>query len=319
MRPGERHVVRTWLSDARLKDDSRLTDSEWLERYPVRYIADDRGRVVLHDFTLTASRFEDLGDLMGTYSDAGGTWFELDDGLVWDAQVDAAISNALVLDTAFRDGVGSSVTNSDVEAIGVFLRHLLAPTGPEEISRRVFDQFVERTPGYLRGDPLAPTDPNGVERLTDVQVANIKSAWSEALGAFDSIEGALGLRRDQEPLPEQVEVFVLRPSSTSRGLLVELPEALDLSRVEVQMELPGGSLVRPLVVPNANSTRLFIFDVAGGVAVPLADGTHQLSFTFHRSIGERNPEYSTLDGAPTESATLDIDLPGGEFTVDSTP
>lgn len=318
MRPGERHLVRTWLSDDRLADDTRLTDSDWLERYPVRYIASDRRRVVLHEFTFTASRFEDLTELVQTYADAGGTWFHLDDDLTWDASVDAAISDALVLDRPFLDGAGGDVFNSDEETISVFLRHLLAPTTAEELTREVFDGYVERTPGYVRSDPLDSSDPNGVENLTDAQVANIQEAWRRALTAYDAIDEAMTLRRNLEPLPEQLEVFVLRDGGTPRGLLLELPEAIDLSRVEITAERPGGATDRPLVVPSPDSTRLFVFKIESGAAAALADGVHRLTFTFHRSIGDANPIYSVRDGADTETATLEIELPDGEFVLDGT-
>ena len=71
-------------------------------------------------------------------------------------------------------------------------------------------------------------------------------------------------------------------------------------------------------MPNPDSTRLFVFKIESSAAATLADGIHRLTFTFHRSIGDANPIYSVRDGADTETVTLEINLPDGEFVLDGT-
>ncbi len=305
--PGERHLVRVWLEDPRLTGDSRLTDPGWLAAHRVRYTSPDRRRVVLYEYDFVASRYLGLGDLLATFADSGGRWFRsvVDPGLSL-AGLGAAIAP---LDEDFPDGT-SAVTNGDSGTIGLFLRHLLSPAGPDELTDERFAAYAGRTPGYT-GDAAS---------LSESQAGNVRQRWTAALEAFAAVDALLGLELERLPLPEQVEVTVLDRGGASVGYLIELPEAIDLSRIEIHARAPGGAGVyRPVVVPNAENTRLFVFRRGGGAVLPLADGLHTVSFVLHRVLGDRNPRYFHRDASPTEAANLVFMVPEGEFRGEGTP
>jgi len=316
IRPEQRHIVRIWLQDPRLVNDKRLSDATWLERNPVRHVSKDKSRVVLYEYGFTASRYIRFSDFIGSFADSGGKWFALD--LPDSVDVTSAIGPAMILNRPFRSAASGPVHNSDMEVIGVFLRHLLSPRTPGELTPEAFLNYVARTPGYAVGDPTSPSDTNGIEKLTDSQMVSIKDAWTRALEAYDHLDEALQLNRACEPLPEQIEVFVLTQSDPSSrrdgymGFLVELPEAIDLSRVEIQVAKPRGDSYTPLVVPNNDSTRLLLFRVNASGVVPL-DGVNSINFTFHRWLGDKNPRCFVRDGADQEVGTMEISIPDGEF------
>jgi hypothetical protein len=305
IRPGERHLVRVQLEDPRLAADGRLTDAAWLDAHRVRWVSPDRTRVVLYEYDFAASRYAGLGELVGTFAAAGGAWFrrEVDPGL------DLAALGALIapLDEPFADG-SAAVTNADTGAIGLFLRHLLAPRPPEELTEDSFLAYAGRTPGYA-GDPTT---------LSAAQRDAVRQRWTEALGAFAGVDGLLGLGLEREPLPEQLEVTVLMRGGDAVGWLIELPEALDLSRVEIEAAA-AGTAFRPVVVPSADGARLFVFRRAAGAVTPLAAGVHELTLGFHRLLGERNPRYYHRDGADLEAAALSFRVPEDEFTGEDAP
>jgi|GEM_PF-4083416 len=303
MRPGQRHIVRVWLEDDRLATDSRLDDSDWLAGHKVRYVSPDQRRVVLYDFDFTASRYSNLTGLFEPFTTAG-TWFGLE------ASADlAALGDAVApLDQDFAlPGVG--VNLGDTEAIGVFLRHLLAPATPTDFSRETFLGYAARTPGF-NGD---------AESLSESQIADIEERWTAALEAFETVHAMLGLELDRQPLPEEVEVTVLQDGGATFGYLVELPEALDLSRVEITAEAPGVGAYRPTVVPDSNGTRLFVFRRSGGSVGTLADGQHSLIFTFHGDLGTRNPVVTQGGTAVAETARIDFAVPGDRFEPEGGP
>jgi hypothetical protein len=305
VRPGQRHLVRVQLEDPRLEADQRLTDAGWLAANPVRWVSPDRRRAVLYEFDYTASRYESLAALVSTFAESGGTWFRQP----VDAALDLADLGALVepLDEDFADGA-VAVGNSDTDRIGVFLRHLLAPRPPEELSAEGFLAHAGRTPGYA-GDAAT---------LSDAQRQAIGERWNAALAAFAAVDDLLGLELERQPLPEQMEVSVLSRGGEAIGYLVELPEAIDLSRVEIQAEADGVAY-RPTVVPSPDDTRLFVFQRTSGGVAALPDGLHRLTLRFHRELGDRNPRYYHRDGLTTEEAVLEFSVPEDEFTGEVEP
>lgn len=305
VRPGQRHLVRVQLEDPRLQADLRLTDDAWLAANPVRFVSADRRRAVVYEYDYTASRFESMADLVTTFAAAGGTWFRQ----TVDAALDLTLLGSLIepLDGNFADG-STAVANSDTDRIGLFLRHLLAPEPPEELSAEAFLAYAGRTPGY--GDDAAT--------LSDAQRQVIVERWHAALDAFAAVDELLGLELERQPLPEQVEVSVLRRGAAAIGYLVEFPEAIDLSRIEIQAAA-AGSAYRPTVVPSPGNTRLFVFRRSGGSVATLADGLHQLTFRFHRELGDRNPRYYHRDGLALEEAALAFQVPDDEFTGEAAP
>jgi hypothetical protein len=96
--------------------------------------------------------------------------------------------------------------------------------------------------------------------------------------------------------------------------VLELPEALDLTRADIEATPPGGPAYRPIVVANRNSTRLFLFKPSGAGAVDaLVDGTHIVTITFRTDIGLRNPVFPHRDATP-DIGTFAVSLPAGELT-----
>jgi hypothetical protein len=115
-----------------------------------------------------------------------------------------------------------------------------------------------------------------------------------------------------------MEVSVLSRGGEAIGYLVELPEAIDLSRVEIQAEADGVAY-RPTVVPSPDDTRLFVFQRTSGGVAALPDGLHRLTLRFHRELGDRNPRYYHRDGLTTEEAVLEFSVPEDEFTGEVEP
>lgn len=305
VRPGQRHLVRVQLEDPRLASDARLSDAGWLAVNPVRYISPDRTRAVLYEYDFTASRYEGLAGLLATFTDAGSAWFreEVDAGLSL-ADLGAAIAP---LDEDFADG-SAVLGNGDTGPMGLYLRHLLAPRSPEELSDETFLAYAGRTPGYS-GDAAT---------LSETQRQAVRERWTAALSAFAAVDELLGLELERQPLPEQVEVTVLKRGAESIGWMLEFPEAIDLSRIEVEAQAAGVAF-RPTLVPSADDRRLFVFRKSGGAVAPLTDGLHRLTFHLHRTLGDRNPRYYHRDGNDLETAALAFEVPGDEFTPEEGP
>ncbi len=301
VRPGQRHVVRAWLEDERLATDTRLDDSAWLAGQNLRYASPDQRRVVLYEFEFTASRYPSLTALFESYR---GAWFGIDV-----AADRAALGDlAAPLDEDFV-GTSSTLGNGDSGPLGVFLRHLLAPSVPADFGRDTFLAYAGRAPGYA-GD---------ASTLSESQIAAIEESWTAALEAFAEVDALLDLELGRQPLPEEVEVSVLQDGGVTIGYLVELPEGLDLSRVEVEAEAPGVGGYRPTVVPDADGSRLFVFRRAGGSVATLGDGDHALIFTFHGDLGARNPRVTQGGVAVAETVRLELAVPGGRFEPEADP
>jgi hypothetical protein len=297
VRPAERHLVRVWYRDDRLASDTRLLDSVWLDRSRVRHVSADRRSAVLFHFAFTSSRYVTFRDVIASYE---GKWFdEQVSGAVTPAQIAASIE---LLDRPFR-GPGLAVGNTDTQAIGVFLRHFLSPKTPEAFSPEAIASYIDRTPGFT-GDS---------REMTEAQRSAVVTAWSQAAGIYEEVDNRLGLESNRDPLPDQLEIVVLWQGTNALGLLLEFPEAIDHSRIEILAQAPSTGAYRPVVVPNKESTRLFLFHRDGANLQLLESGLHEFTFTLHRDLGENHPFYYVLDGATTEAAAIQLHLPEDRF------
>jgi hypothetical protein len=142
----------------------------------------------------------------------------------------------------------------------------------------------------------------------------VTTAWSDALAAFEQIEKQLGIETGRRPLPDHVELRALRQAGETIGLLIESPEAIDVTRLAFSLRPIPGLWESPTLVPNRDNTRIFVLRAGGGTIGTWPDGTYLLRLAYMRSVGTRYPALRTSDSADREVVTLVLDLPGDRFT-----
>lgn len=295
IRAGERHVVRIWLEDPRLAGDARLGDARWKAAHPIRHQTGNR--VVLYEFPILASRYRDFREHIGSYP---GDYVE--------ETVALAASRSTLATLAARVGppvsaLPPALGNASGGELGRFLRHALSPRGPDAVIADEQDTWIRRVPGYS-GKP---------ERMSDGERQAIATAWSDALSAYEQIEKELGLETGRRPLPGQLELRALRHNGETIGLLIESPEAIDVTRLTTSLRPIPGLWSAPLVVPNRDNTRFFVFRPGAGTVQSWPDGVYLVRFSYARSVGTRYPALRTSDSADREVVTLVLDLPGDRF------
>lgn len=306
VRPAQKHHVKVVYQDPRLQTDSRLASPQWLDRHNVTYANQQAGRVVLHQFDYLSSKYATFSHLIASYQNSGNQWFSLPVA----GDINRIVNRDHLLNQNYRGIIegNSNLSHDATQEIGVFLRHLLSPAAPDSFTDRTLHNYIARLPGY--SDNIARLESRDL-----AQYQQIVSAWAESLSAFSQVEAELGLNRQYEPLPEQLEVNVLNRAADGRniGLLIEAPEALDFSRIELAYDDGIIGNEDALIIPNAQNTRFFVFIVNADGARELRDGVHRLNFTFYRRLGEQLPFYHTPDGADTEVAELLLDLTRDQF------
>lgn len=299
IRAGERHRVRFWLEDARLAGDQRLGDARWTAAHPIRHRTGNR--VVLYEFTMLASRYRDFREHIGSYP---GNYVE--------ETVATTANRGAIATAAARVGppvsaYPSTLSNPNGVELGRFLRHALSPRSPDAVTAEEQETWIRRAPGYA-GKP---------ERMTDGERQSMIASWNDSLSAFEQIEKEMGLETVRRPLPKQLELRILRQNGETIGLLVESPEAIDVTRLALTLRPIPGSNETPLVVPNRDNTRVFVMRPSGGTLLTWPDATYLLQFTYFRTVGSRYPAMRTTDSADREVVTIVLDLPGDRFVPPS--
>jgi len=295
LRGNERYRARVWLDDARLAGDTRVGDAAWLAQNRVRFKSG--ARAVLFDFPLLVSRFDSFSALVGSYP---GNFVPRKVAAAGSLPTAAAAAQRVAGAVATFP---ATLSNANGSELGRFLRHVLAPRGPSEVSDAERNAWIRRAPGY-QGKP---------ERMTDAERTLLLAAWEDALGAYDAVEKEFAFETFRLPLPKRFEVYPLVQGSDVIGLLCESPEAIDFTRVELAVQPVPGTPAAAALVPNRDSTRFFVFRPSGASLSPWANGLWTLRFTFHRTVGKRYPVLRAPDALAAETPTLGIDLPNDQF------
>lgn len=309
LKPRVRYTARAWFEDKRLADDSRLSDPIWLQANKVRKI--DGTRVLLFEYPFIASQFERFADIAGAYE---GTWFPMPSGAYNAAAVSAAVTESIT-----RAAVPASVTNGSANFAGWYLAHGRPDLSIDAASSKAVADALVRMPGYN----------DDVLTLTNTQIGAIQSAWSSELQAFAAVSAAVGINRATEPLPRKVEISVVSDGSSNRAILVELPEALEWTRITTTLSHRSGSTAAwaarsAATIADTQGARAFVFDRTGGALQTLANGQYRITLTYKRDIGSRSPVHMRTDpgtgaddGLTEEVAVFTLDIPGGVVTAEA--
>jgi hypothetical protein len=290
--------VRVWFEDPHLATDTRLADNGWLAANPVRFRAGNR--VVVYEFPLLSSKFDTFTKLVQSFPHdyvevpvPGANLTQL-------AGFAAAAAAPTPLPTA-------PLTNTSTTALAHFLRHALSPSGPEDVSPVDVERWIRRAPGYS-GKP---------ERMSEDEKRALRDSWAAALGAFEEIDKALNLESKRRPLPERLEVRVLKDGAATIGLLIEAPEPLDFTRIHLLTWRAGFPIALPTVVPNRDNTRFFVFQSAGGAVQPWPDDVYGLGFVLAKVVGDRYPVLRSADPSPYEATAIFVNLPADKFVPEA--
>lgn len=301
LRPGERHLVQILWQDARLADDARPGISDEERR---------AGEKVLFEFPILLSRFRDLRHLFSSFAEPGmdcdwsrgayrGSFFDLaadvsDDD--WGAAME-------VLD-------GLARFQADHPGLAAYASRLrdahpaAAPTGAGERTLRI---WLDRVQALVQTfDGMA-----GAELVVgNAELPLLREGWERERAAFDQLDRILGLERRREPLPEVVELSVLKRGGEVKGFLLELPEPLDFGRIS-EISAVQGFDQGLLVVKNPAGSRLlfFSYDLAGRDLRVLPGGKWTIEMSYQGILpGWLEPALRRTDGFEQEGAAICFDL-----------
>jgi hypothetical protein len=298
LRADTRYLVRVWFYDPRLAGDARLGDDAWLRANPVRRI-DGTSRVLVYEFPIVASGYASFAELFGTYE---GRWWRVDAPAFDETTLAAILAEAV----SRTPPPGSTLDNGDPDWIARHLAHATT-LDPDALAPGALEAALLRVPAY-QDDPALLDEPARTAIL---------SAWRAELTAESRLLELVAPARAGEPPPLQVELDVVHRDGAPRGFLIEVPEAVDWSRVSVVLRhtaLAAPPLDRAhAVVLDPGGLRAWIFDLSSGSSAPLDAGTYSIELTYHRDNGARNAVLAAPDGAATETVTLTAELPDGSF------
>ena len=144
--------------------------------------------------------------------------------------------------------------------------------------------------------------------LADVATEAAGGAMDPTGVRFDrAYVGAFALRA--RPWPSSLEVRALRWGDTCYGLVVDLPEAVELARLGVIVTSPTGT---PVSIPSPDGSRMLIVVLDGTAVQPVARGDYQVDLTFRRRVPEDEALPTLTRGGSSADETAAI-----AFTLES--
>lgn len=293
-----RYTAQVWYKDDRLATDSRTADVAWLTKNKVRAVSADRKEVLLYSFPFITSKYESFNTLMTSFENK--YWLK-PVGSFTESFVDEIVNQKyLTLD------VDASVSPSEKLVIGGLLYTHNKNKSPEKAQPTELRQLIKKLPGF-DGD---------VNVFMEADLKEITSAWAGQRKTYMTLEEHFDINTLKEPLPEQVELSLLRNGENNFGFLLELPESIEWGRVKLTITklLPDEELVmNPLIVESQDGARAFIFMQEGGHLQSITEHAYRFNFELKRNIGSRNPILKAADGLETESATWTLDLATDKF------
>jgi len=277
--PGKRYTVEVWFEDPRIAFDKR-DDDAWLEANNILHLDRDRNAVLLEE-------------MIKSHSDG---WWEIPSSGISNQALQNMAQKVAVRST-FQNG---SVSNASAEKLARYLRLANPTISPDSLNDETLQDLVAKTPNY-DGDAT---------QLSEAQVADIKSIWTDDAELFSEIDSIIGADRVREPLPNETEISAITDAQgRTRAILVEFAEEAHWSRIDLKVKFKnffGFEVTEsPAVLIDRAGTRAYLMRT-NAAAFPRKELL--LEHKFFKKHGDRNPVLRSDTGEIAQTATIAFDL-----------